>query len=156
MSWLGRIFGTGKALEQGLGTVDKVADGAMRGLDALFYTKEEKSADSIKVTGMRMGMVKDLQDQFSPRAITRRVLAIIVIGSTFLHLQVMVALAVCSALWPRFREIGGADGNTVTINVYEQAMSAAGVYLVQEIKIAMLVIFFYFGYYGVKSILKKK
>ena len=153
ISWLGKIFGTGKALEQGLGTVDKVADGAMRGLDALFYTKEEKSADSIKVTAMRMKMVTDLQDQFAPRSITRRILAIIIIGSTFLHFQVMMALAVCSALWPRFREVGGADG--AMVNVYERALATAGIYLVQEVKIATVVVFFYFGYYGVKAIMKK-
>lgn len=155
-AWFGKIFGTGKALEQGLSTVDTVAKGTIAGMDALFYTAEEKSNDSIRVTKMRMDMVKGIQDEFAPRAITRRVLAIIIIASVFLHFQVMMLLACFSALWPRFREITDAAGKTVSVNVYQEAMSLAGIYLVEEVKIAMIVVFFYFGYYGVKSVIKAR
>jgi len=151
LSWFGKIFGTGKALEQGLKTVDTIADGAVKGFDALFFTEEEKSNQSVSVLGMRMGMVKALQDEFAPRAITRRILAIIIVGSTFLHFQIAIVMGIMANMFPKMIKVGDE-----TINAWTGALEFTLTILVQEIKIAMIVVFFYFGYYGVKAIMKEK
>lgn len=149
--WLGKIFGGGKALEQGLETVDKATTGVIAGMDALFYTDEEKAHDSVKVTQMRMDMVKSLQDSFAPRSVTRRVLAIIIVGSTFLHFNIAIVLGLLANLWPKMITIG--DKAT---NAWDGALTYTMSIIAQEIKIALIVVFFYFGYYGVKQIIQKR
>ena len=56
-----------------VGSIPKVISSAIKGIDASFFTDEEK-----------MGFVKDLSkqlyDNFMPRAISRRVLSIIIFG----------------------------------------------------------------------------
>jgi len=151
LSWFGKIFGTGKALEQGLKTVDTVAEGAVKGLDALFFTEEEKSNQSVRVLGMNMAMVKSLQDEFAPRAITRRILAIIIIGSTFLHFHFAVFMGIMANLNPKMIMVDGKQ-----VNAWVGALQFTSSIIVQEVKIAMIVVFFYFGYYGVKAIMKEK
>lgn len=151
LSWFGKIFGTGKALESGLKTVDTVANSMVSGIDALFFTEEEKSNVSIKSMSMRMDMVKSLQDEFAPRAVTRRILAIIIIGCTFLHFNVAVFIGIMANLYPKMIKIGDK-----TVNAWTGALEYTASILVQEIKIAMIVVFFYFGYYGVKAIMKQK
>ena len=117
MSWLGRLFGTEKGLEKGLDMISK-------GIDGAFYTGDEKSE-----------MAKSLQDEFTPRAITRRVLAIIVIAHFFIHIDLWVYFA-----W------------TNNVNMVKELKEI----LTMEGKLAMAVIIFYFGYYGIKSILKER
>jgi hypothetical protein len=134
MSFWGRIFGTEKALESGLRTVEKATDGVIAGIDAAFYTKEEKAADNIRLTKFRMDMVKSLQDECTPRALTRRVLAIIILGHVFLHLD---AAIVCFIL----RMNGAVD---FILKLVEAEMT-----------LASIVAFFYFGYYGVKKAFSK-
>lgn len=151
LSWFGKIFGSGKALEQGLKTVDTVAEGMVSGVDALFFTDEEKSNASMKAMATRMSMVKALQDEFAPRAITRRVLAIIIIGSTFLHFHFAVFLGIMANMNPKMIKIGDK-----VVNAWTGALEFTVSIIVQEVKIAMIVVFFYFGYYGVKAIMKQK
>lgn len=117
MGLLGRLFGTVAGLEKGLDMISK-------GADALHYSPEEKSE-----------MAKSLQDEFTPRAITRRILAVIVILHFFLHVDLWV--------WFAWR------GNTEVVGELEKILGV-------EWKLALTVIIFYFGYYGVKSILKTK
>ena len=62
-----------KAADNIAGAVPKVIDGAISGIDALVFTDEEKS-NFIK------GLLKQLYDNFMPRAISRRVIAVIIIG----------------------------------------------------------------------------
>lgn len=151
LSWFGKIFGTGEALNQGLKTIDTVAEGAVKGVDALFFTEEEKSNQSVKVLGMKMAMVKALQDEFAPRAITRRILAIIIVGSTFFHFNLAVFMGIMANLYPKWVKVGEK-----TINAWDGALQFTISIIVQEVKIAMVVVFFYFGYYGVKAIMKQK
>ena len=54
-------------------SVPKIIDGAISGIDALAFTKEE-SMEFFK------GLLKQLYDQFMPRAISRRVIAIIIVS----------------------------------------------------------------------------
>lgn len=116
MGFFGRLFGTESGLEKGLEMINKGVDGA-------FYTSEEKG-----------DMAKSLQDEFTPRAITRRILAVIVIVHFFVHINLWV--------WFAWR------GNANMVKELKEILTIEG-------KLALTVIIFYFGYYGIKSILKK-
>jgi hypothetical protein len=133
MSWLGKIFGTNKAVEEGAKTIREGVDWVGRGIDAAFYTEEEKAADGKELIKMRMGMVKDLQDQYAPRSLTRRVLAIIVFGNFFLHINIALLF------WFLGQEI------ELVIDMIKM-----------ELQLVLIVAFFYFGYYGVKQVMTKK
>ena len=148
MGLLGTIFGTKKAMETGVDMIDRSVTGIISGLDAAFYTKEEKAVDFLKITDRRMTMVEKLQDQFAPRAITRRILALIIVGSTFLHLNLYALLILWGTFWPRYIEVTPGEPK---VNALQWGMTQMSSLLVQEIKITLLVCFFYFGYYGVKS-----
>ena len=134
MGFWGRIFGTEQALETGLKTVEKATDGIIAGIDKAFYTDEEKMSDQISLTKFRMDMVKSLQDEFTPRALTRRVLAIIILGHVFLHIDAAIA---CFIL----RMSGAVDFILKLVDA--------------EMTLASIVAFFYFGYYGVQKIVGK-
>ena len=58
-------------------TVGHVASG----LDSVFYTDQEQAEGRARTLDMRMGMVKSLQDEFTPRAVTRRILALIIFAN---------------------------------------------------------------------------
>lgn len=134
MSFFGKLFGTEKAIDKGLGIIDKSVGHVASGLDQLFHTDEEKAQEHIKLTEMRMNMVKSLQDEFTPRAITRRILALVIFGLFFLH----------SNLWAWF---AWKDNEKIASQFKELTKV--------DIQLVMLVAFFYFGYYGVKNIIKK-
>ncbi len=134
MSFFGGIFGTVKAVDKGISLIDKTVGHIASGFDQLVYTDEEKSADSVKLTDLRIGMVKSLQDQFTPRSISRRIFAGIILGNFYLHAN----------LWLIFVYLKNSE-----------MVTAIKELLKMELQIALLVCFFYFGYYGVKSILKK-
>jgi len=57
MGWFGKLIGTDQALETGAKIIDKA-----------FFTSEERAENATKV-------LFKLQDQFTPRAISRRILA---------------------------------------------------------------------------------
>ncbi|MHA1447878.1 MAG: hypothetical protein ACTSP4_00460 [Candidatus Hodarchaeales archaeon] len=64
MSWFGKLLGTDKALD----IASKVTTGIINGIDKSCYTEHEKATDTKKV-------LLALQDQFTPRSISRRLLA---------------------------------------------------------------------------------
>ena len=134
MSFFGGIFGTVKAVDKGISLIDKTVGHIASGLDQVFYTDEEKAANHKELTKSKIQMVKDLQDQFTPRSITRRILAGIVYGNYFLHANIWL-----------FASWRGMDGLAVAT---KELMKF-------ETQLVLMVTFFYFGYYGVKSILKK-
>ena len=68
MGWFGKLFGTDKALESGAKIAEQATTGIIAGIDKAWYTKEERAEDATKV-------LLSLQDQFTPRAISRRILA---------------------------------------------------------------------------------
>ena len=94
-----------------------------KGVDGAFYTAEEKG-----------DMSKSLQDEFTPRAITRRILAVIILAHFFIHIDLWV--------WFAWRD------NPNMVKELKEILT-------MESTIALAVVIFYFGYYGVKSILKK-
>jgi hypothetical protein len=131
MGLWGRLFGTEKVVEAGVEVVKKATDGIIDGIDAAFYTEEEKAKDLSEITKMRMAMVKDLQDEFMPRALTRRLLACIVFGNVFLHINAAIVLFV----------MGKHEA-------VEFILKLVG----EEMTLASIIAFFYFGYYGIQQI----
>jgi len=60
--------------------VDQLMDGAINGIDALFFTKEEKAQQSIKVADAQMEYLKTTMSENSARSLTRRYLAMAIMG----------------------------------------------------------------------------
>jgi len=134
MSWFAKLFGVDTAVDKGLETINKVTGHVASGLDKAVYTDQEKAVNSLKITDMRISMAKSLQDQFTPRAISRRIFAGVVLGNFYLHAN----------LWLVFKYVKNAG-----------MAEACKELLVMELQLASLVMFFYYGYYGVKSILNR-
>ena len=60
--------------------IDKAMDSAIKGIDALFFTKEEKAEQSIKVANAQVEYLKTTLSENSARSLTRRYLALAIIG----------------------------------------------------------------------------
>jgi len=60
--------------------IDKAMDGAIKGIDALFFTKEEKAQQSFKVAEAQVQYLKTTLNENSVRSLTRRYLALAIIG----------------------------------------------------------------------------
>ena len=86
-AWLGKLFGTDEAMKAGVRVAEQSVGSAIKGIDALVYTNEEKISD-VK------DMVFKLQDQFTPRAISRRILAIM-FTTVFLGLCIVAVIFAC-------------------------------------------------------------
>ena len=84
MSFLG--FLTGKSE-----TAEKVVDGAISGIDALFYTKEEKAVAGLKILDWKLAYAKATQGM----SISRRIITFAV---TFVWVM-LVLLLVGIGLW---------------------------------------------------------
>ena len=67
---------------------DQLVDGAIKGIDALFFTKEEKAQQSIKVADAQVEYLKTTLNENTARSLTRRYLAIAIIGVFLLLLLV--------------------------------------------------------------------
>lgn len=59
---------------------DQLVDSAIRGIDALFFTKEEKAQQSIKVADAQVEYLKTTLNENSARSLTRRYLALAIVG----------------------------------------------------------------------------
>ena len=121
IDYIANLFGSKKGLSNAVSTGTKMLDNA-------FHTSQEVTEDNID-------MVKSLQDQYSPRSITRRILAVLVFGNYFLHLNFLIAI---NYFHPEFD--------------MEPTLSIVA----SETKIVLMVSFFYFGYYSLKKVLPKK
>ncbi len=75
MGIFGRMFGTDKAIESGAQVITKVTGGIISGIDAVFYTDEEKARAASTAVENAQKTVVALNDQWMPRAISRRILA---------------------------------------------------------------------------------
>ncbi|WP_054715347.1 hypothetical protein [Marinifilum fragile] len=71
---------------------EKIIDGAIKGIDALFFTKEEKAQQSLKVADAQMQFLKTTLSENSARSLTRRFLALAIVG-VFLLLILGAGLA---------------------------------------------------------------
>ncbi|MCT4648631.1 MAG: hypothetical protein N4A74_26825 [Carboxylicivirga sp.] len=59
---------------------EKLVDSAIKGIDALFFTQEEKAEQSLKVADAQMEFLKTTLSENSARSITRRYLALAIVG----------------------------------------------------------------------------
>jgi hypothetical protein len=110
-------------------TAPKVVNGIMSGIDAAFFTQEEK-AEFIK------GMLQQLYDNFMPRAISRRVIAVIIFANFTLAFMLCLILAV-------FELKERLQAAVEVINAFQIGW------------LAITVTVFYFGYYGVQKLTGK-
>lgn len=72
MSWLTNWFRSGP------GTAEKVLDSAVRGIDKIFFTAEEKADAQQKLGDTWVAVQKILVQETSIQAVTRRILAVLV------------------------------------------------------------------------------
>lgn len=116
-------------------TPEKVVDGVMRGVDKLFFTREEKAEVNSKIAESLGQFAKDTMSESSTRSFTRRILCVSV---TAIYLLLLIAsVAVYS------------------INVEYSAF----IYKVADECLSTLVLMafgFYVGAYMVKSYLNPK
>lgn len=128
------LFSFLKSSDKAVDIADKVVDGAVKGIDALFFTAEEKSAASLKAIEFWIEAQRVTLSENSIRSITRRYLAWMII-SVFLLLGVFaVAIYRFDPEWSAY-----------ALGVMKQLGFMAGAVTV-----------FYFGYYGFKQIVGEK
>ena len=70
-----------KWFASGPAAAEKVLDGAIRGIDALVFTEEEKAELSKRLGDQWLDVQKVMLNETSIQAVTRRVLAVMVMGS---------------------------------------------------------------------------
>lgn len=70
----------------------KVLDGAVKGIDALVYTEEEKAGARERLMQVWLDLQKALGEETTVRSITRRILAVLIIVP-FVVLILMAAVA---------------------------------------------------------------
>ena len=132
MGWLSTILGAPKI-------VTTVADTVKSGvgmLDNAFYTKQEKAENAVKMQDVWLKIQQVIVAENSIRSVTRRILSWGIIC-----LFLFLILAAC-AIWkfdPKWAEY-------IKDTIIETKLT----YL------AMIVGFFYFGYWGVSNIIKAK
>jgi len=131
MGFWGWLTGVQTA-EKAMDVAKEATTGLIAGVDALFFTDEEKSKASFEVTKAAIQMVTVTQGETTVRSITRRVLAWLIMG-TFLFLLLFGAM------------IYKIDANW---SAYCLNSAKALIFLATPVGI------FYFGYYGVKALTK--
>lgn len=131
MGFFGWLSGM-KQADKAMDIADKATTGLIAGVDALFFTEEEKSKASFEVTQAAIRMIEVTQGEATVRSITRRVLAWLIMG-TFLFLLLFGTLVYkWDAEWSK----------------YCLDSAKALTFLATPVGI------FYFGYYGVKALKK--
>ena len=68
-----------KWFSSGSKAAEQVLDGAMKGLDAIVYTDEEKSAARQKLMDNWLELQKALGEETTVRSVTRRILAVLIV-----------------------------------------------------------------------------
>jgi len=81
ISWLTGLFGSSKSTDT---VVETAAKGIYNGLDALFFTDEEKAEFRQKQAETVIKFAEIAYDENSIRSVTRRWLAFMVVGPTML------------------------------------------------------------------------
>ncbi len=129
MSFLGFLSKSEKVVDTGCNLVEKAADG----IDALFFTDEEKAVASQKVLDTVIEMHKATTDENSVRSKARRALAIIIIAN-YLAILDLAAVLFCFS------------------STREAAKGVFGIANIGAGFMVSAVVIFYFGYYGVKNV----
>ena len=126
--WLTGMQQADKAMDM----ANKATTGLIAGVDALFFTDEEKSRANFQITEAAIKMIAVTQGEATVRSITRRVLAWLIMG-TFLFLLLFGTMVYkIDHEW----------------SAYCLASAKALTFLATPVGI------FYFGYYGVKALKK--
>ena len=122
-----------KTSDKAVDTVSNVIDAGVKGIDALFFTNEEKSQASMKVTQLWIKMQEAMANENSAKSITRRYLAFGFCGEHIFLGLLMIGV------WPWFPKYSA--------------------YILEFIKtqtsIILAIVIFYFGYWGVQQIIDK-
>ena len=127
LSWL-------KTSEKAVDTAADVVKNGMAAIDMVFYTDEEKVKDGHKIMDTWIEMVKATAQENSAKSITRRYLAVMIMGSFLLQAFTAIGLFRYDPEWSKF---------VLSIMGMESFMVGS-------------VTIFYFGYYGIKQLLGKK
>ena len=122
-----------KTSDKAVDTASNVIEAGVRGLDALFFTDEEKSQASMKVTETWLKMQQATANENSAKSITRRYLAFGFCGEhIFLGLFAV-------GVWPWFPKYSEY--------IFE--------FMKTQSKIILAIVILYFGYWGVQQIIEK-
>lgn len=119
-----------KSSEKALDIVDKGTNGVIAGMDKLFFTNEEKSEASLKVTEAHLKLVEATAGENSKRSITRRILAVMIMGSFLALLLFGAVIHRWDPEWSKHVLVCASALSTLSLTI--------GI--------------FYFGTYGIKSI----
>jgi len=130
MSWLSWITKTPKLID----TAATVVERGVAGIDALFFTQEEKAQMSHKTFELWLEVQRVIKDESSVRSVTRRVLAVMCMA---VYLGLIVAACVVAFWEPTY-------ANFVFTVAKELTFMITGI------------AFFYFGTYGVGNYLMNK
>ena len=125
LGWLKGLFSTPKLAE----AAGDVIKGAVNGIDKLFYTDEEKAENAQKAFELWLKAQNILIHESSVRSMTRRYLAIMIVG-VFLFLILFAAILF-------------AFGVTTAKEVFACAKAISG--------LTLMVTGFYFTYYGIQQ-----
>jgi hypothetical protein len=141
---LSKIFGTDKAVSDAGDIAKTITTGVVKGMDALVFTDEEKESMSQDKMRIISDLIIKLQDQFTPRAITRRIIA--VLFSTAYMVAYYISLFIVG--WEYIKDRATGEETIALIIKLTEAFGLGAIILT--------IIIFYFGYYGITKIMEKK
>jgi len=127
------IFTGAKTADGAIEIAKKGTDGLIKGLDKLFYTAEEKSEASLKVTQAAIEMVKTNHGEHTIKSVTRRWLAWLIMGNFCFLVTLGALIYKIDSEWAK--------------HILECAGLLSGM--------ALAVSICYFGYYGLNAVIGK-
>lgn len=77
----------------------QVLDGAIKGIDAIVYTEEEKAAVRSKLADQWLDLQKTLGEETTTRSVTRRILAVLIVVP---FVVLVLAAAVAYPFYPEY------------------------------------------------------
>lgn len=123
-----------KTSEKAVNMADKVVDGAIAGIDKLFFTEEERAEFSKAAGGQFLKFQEIIFKENTTRSITRRILAVMVMGVFLSFLVFAVAIWGINPEWAKF-----------TLEVSSNLSTGF-----------TAIIICYFGYYSIGSLMDKR
>ena len=136
------MFKTGNKLAD---TVVDFAPTAAKGIDALFFTSEEKSQASMKVVDLQHKMIENSVNENSTKSVTRRILAWGIIGNA-------ISLTWVGVFIHMLEVFGVIDKSLNATDFILKLLTWWGIPTTS-------VVIFYFGYYAIMNVIagaKKK
>lgn len=127
MSWLTNIF---TSSEKAVEIAGNIANASIAGIDKIIFTDEERAEMGIKRMQTWLEVQKALAEENSIRSITRRIVAVTMIGLFGLLLLSGAVLYRVDPGWSEF------------------LLKLCG----QMFEVVLLIVIFYFGWYGVKGV----